>query len=338
MNKLLSYLFFTTLFSVFIVSFVSAQVDLPAELSSFTESSNQLLQVSPTIELTPENPSPNDIVNAKVSFKGDTVNMSEIGWYIDGKLIKSGVGLKNFSFRTGNSGQKIELRVVIKTENGIFENTISFAPLGITLIYEPRVFTPPFYKGKGLPAHQSAIRILAIPEGVGSGTNDFVYKWTLNSKVLDTESGLGKNYVDIIGDRPWRSIDLALHVESAKNQFVADKYFNLETIEPEILVYKNDPQYGILFNRAVLPGEIFTGKEITLNAFPFSYSTTKTGLGLTYEWMMNGMSNIGASKQILITNKNEEVGSAQLSLKISNYNKIFQTSTNNFLIRFEKSQ
>lgn len=54
----------------------------------------------------------------------------------------------------------------------------------------PDSYTPPFYKGKGLPSDESTIRVTAISESFNPKTT--TYTWTHNGKILSNASGINK--------------------------------------------------------------------------------------------------------------------------------------------------
>ena len=70
----------------------------------------------------PTYPEVGDSISATVSSFDIDVNKSEISWYKDGKFERKGVGMKNFSFAVGPTGNTI--KVSVKTNSSTFEQSI----------------------------------------------------------------------------------------------------------------------------------------------------------------------------------------------------------------------
>ena len=136
-----------------------AQFSLSPSLDNFVE-----LQVFPNF------PKANENIFFEVASYSTDLNQATIVWLKDGKQVASGVGLKNFSAKTGQLGTKIKMDVLIQTSNNkeVFK-TVTIIPAEVDLIWEANSYTPPFYKGKALFPNEGKITVVAFPHILNDG-------------------------------------------------------------------------------------------------------------------------------------------------------------------------
>lgn len=293
------------------------------------------------VEIIPESPTPNSTVTAVIKYSGIDSNRTTFSWFINGTLKKSGVGEVNFSFKTGDIGKKIDLKVSAKTPDGqVIEQNISIIPSSVNLIYEAQSYTPPFYKGKPLFTNQGTLRIVAVPTIVVSSKKvdpkKLIYTWKSDGQILSDASGYGKNVMTFNGGVPWKSTEITVSVKTIDQKVTAQDTLLLNPVNPKIVVYENNPVYGILFNKAIL-GSIKTFKtELSLIAEPYFFSIQNSGYNLTYSWWMNDQTLSASKKTVTITNKNNLEGMANIGVKVTNNKKIFQYAQTDSVIEFSK--
>jgi len=293
------------------------------------------------IEIIPETPGPNSTVTAVVKYSGIDSDRTTFSWSINGTLKKSGVGEVSFSFKTGDVGKSVSLKVSAKTPNGqIIEKIITIIPSSVDLVYEAQSYIPPFYKGKPLFSNQGVLRIIAIPNIVVNGkavdSKKLVYTWKSDGQILSDSSGYGKNVMIFNGGVPWKSTEITVMVQTIDQKISAENTLILNPIQPKIVVYEDNPVYGILFNKAILDGFTTSKTELSFVAEPYFFSTQNSGLNLSYSWRMNDQSLSISKKSVTITNKNNLSGMAEVGIKITNSSKIFQYAQTSSAIEFVK--
>lgn len=304
-------------------------------------SSNEL-----DIQVIPQNPKPNEIVNIILASYATDINAANITWSINGKVQKNGVGLKNFTFTAGDIGSKTNLQIEVQTKEGeVITNTINISPVSVDLMWQSKSYVPPFYKGKAMFSHQNSLTIIAIPHIVSNGqeisAKKLIYIWKKDGSVSEQDSGYGKNTFTFDGSLISRPVMVEVSVSSAQTGDTGYAHTTLTPIEPKLIFYKKDPLYGIEFQKA-LSGDVGLGTESEINVLgiPMFYGVTnKRNADLTYNWSVNGFpinSELNRSSQVF-RRKEGEFGKSNISLDITSESKILQYSSGNFNINFDNN-
>ncbi|MBX4181407.1 hypothetical protein KW807_00910 [Candidatus Parcubacteria bacterium] len=215
----------------------------------------------------------------------------------------------------------------------LFLSTHSVLAQSVDLLWQAQTYTPPFYEGKALWSKQSVIRLVAIPQGLGTPSN-LIYKWIRNDTVLGNISGVGKNtltYVDSILSRPQT---FEVQILSSDDSVLARDSVSLAPRDPSIAVYENNPLYGFLFHREVGGEYDLREKEVSFGAFPYFFSVAnRVNNQANYEWRVNnGSAQLGASVTYRAPEDNS--GSSIVSIKASHVQDIVQEVKKDFLVKF----
>ena len=156
------------------------------------------------VETIPKIPGPNQQVTLKLNSYSFNLNNYYIAWFKDGSRAAAGYGSREFSFKTGPTGNITNVTAVIEFEGQVFRKELRFAPSSVDLLWQVTDgYTPPFYKGKALPLEQSDIRVTAIPETLLIEPNDapnLVYYWDKNYQRDASRSGFGRQYFEFTAD------------------------------------------------------------------------------------------------------------------------------------------
>ncbi len=326
--------------SLILLSFFCFFVVAPKVNAQF----NSPLKTAVTVTLNPENPGPNEVVYVNIDSYGTNLDAALITWKINDKIIKSGKGQKNFSFTTGSMNTSTHLEVTaVTTEDEIITQTYDIKPTSVDLLWQATGYTPPFYKGKTFFSHEDQIQFVALPHmlddtGKEIPASDLIYKWTQNGSVLADASGYGKNVFSTVGSIISRSLDVEVEVTSPTQNGVGTAEVVASPIEPQILMYKKDPSYGIEFQKALVNDvNLLNTKEISVIGVPFFFGTTDPSAPyLQYTWSINGETIDGAKTfgARVFLQKEGTSGASNVSLAIENTNKILQYATNNFNLSF----
>ena len=296
-----------------------------------------------SISMTPENPGPNQTVLVSVTSFITNINAAKITWVLNGKVAKSGTGVKTFSFTSGNIGVTTTLGITVVTSEGqTIQNTIRIKPSTVDLVWQSESYTPPFYKGKALFSLQNKITFIAIPHitngsGVEISPKNLVYKWSKNGSVDDANSGFGKNAFTVIPTVIARPLDITVEVTSQDSSLSGTATLHADPGDPMVLFYKKDPLYGIEFQKTLSDTvDIGDEKEIAVVAEPYFFGTVSPSDSLTYKWKINGVAIDSDTSQMarVFRPTTGTIGTSNISIQIENLNKILQLANQNFILKF----
>ncbi|MGB8815883.1 MAG: hypothetical protein WCC74_01395 [Minisyncoccia bacterium] len=309
---------------------------------SFAQTPNSQAISGSSMTISPINPKFRDTITASLKNIYQNLNTEQISWFVDGTLKKEGVGLTSFSFDLSNKSQSTTVKAVINSTN-VLEQVIQ--PRDINIIFEPQSYTPNFYKGSPLFAKQGTVKALAIPEIYIDGTKipdkSLTYTWMKNGVVDEDASGRGKNTFVFSGNGISDDTDIDVTVQDDNRKVTAEKIISISPTSPKILMYEDNPLYGIFFNKA-LTGVINIGskEEMDIIAFPFYFDVKEPDSSrLNMTWSVNGQSYTTAGKKNTIILKQVETsgsGSANISINVENRDRMFQFGRFGFTLNYEK--
>ena len=233
------------------------------------------------------------------------------------------------------------LLFVLLTTYYLLPTAISHAQ-EVDILWQGDVYTPPFYEGRALWTNQSEITILAVPHIPGPNGEinpaGLTYKWWRNSTVLGTANGVGKNSITFTGSIIDRPQIIKIEILNSDGALLASASREFSPVAPGLLVYENNPLYGIIFNKEVGSSYKMTGSEITLVAIPLFFSSLERGPEfLKYSWRTNA-GKTETTNSVTYRSPENTSGSARISVRVSNEDRITQSSERNFLLNFNENQ
>ncbi len=297
------------------------------------------------VELIPENPNPNQVVNVNITSFTTDLNAAKISWRLNGTEKQSGTGLKTFSFSVGDIGTLTTLAVIAVTNDGkTIQKTVEIRPSTVDLVWQSESFTPPFYKGKALFIAQNKITFVATPH-INNGSaeispKNLIYTWKLNNQVVDDASGYGKTSYTLIGSIIPRPLDVTVGVSSPSGGVSGLGHIVVEPGNPNIIFYNKDPLYGIQFQKALNENVSLDSQEISVIAIPFYFGILSLPTAyMDFKWAINGtpVDNNNTSNIETFRQKVGTVGVSNISVKITNTEKILQYVSGNFNLEFNKN-
>ncbi len=295
-----------------------------------------------SVNFVPTYPKPGESVFISLEMYTEDLNSADIAFFLDGSLKKSGKGLKNFSFTAPKAGRSITLSVKVALQSGAsFTKEITVTPAGVEILLEALSYTPPFYKGRALPAPQGFVKLLAVPHfsaSVNSMSNNssLVYEWTIDGNVRQDLGGFGKNTAVVKGSLLGLSQEVEVTATDPSTNVTAQGSTAINPYDPAIVFYDNSPLYGIVFERALVGSVDLKNEEATVLAAPFNVSKENLN-SLNYSWRVNGQSAEGVLGKSAIFRRPDGVsGSSNLSLEIANPAKPLQYGKNSLYINFQK--
>jgi hypothetical protein len=211
------------------------------------------------LSISPAHPRSFSYVNVILDTSSADPASSQITWYVDGRQVASGIGIKEIRIQTGDVGAVINVNVVLRKSNGdILEESIIIRPSDVDLMWESDTTVPPFYKGKPLHTFGSPVRLFAMPRVADARGNivppeQLVYKWTQDGRVRGLVSGYGRMSYFMDEVSPTRGESIVLVEVSTVNGVAVG--LGAARISPEaeinVVFYEADPLLGVNFDRAI---------------------------------------------------------------------------------------
>lgn len=310
---------------------------------SFTSFEDLGLEEQISVKMTPEIPGPHENVDVYVTSYMFDMDKSVISWYLNETLLKKDLGLRSASFKTGAIGEKSVVRLSIQKSTGsTIEKTFTVTPAEVDIVVEPITYTPPFYKGRSVATFESPIKLIAVPNfvdinGRAVPDSEMVYTWKVNGKVVQGKSGARKNtYIhetDIIS----RPVEVTLTASPVNSEQTAKITRVIDFIQPQILIYEDNPIFGTIFERAVNGDFVLNRQEIVFEAVPMFFDLE--AMRGQYVWNVNGKEIIGLSdREITFRREDSNPGIASVSISIRDTEKILQAARASFSLTYNEGK
>lgn len=202
----------------------------------------------------------------------------------------------------------------------------------VDILYQGNAYTAPFYKGHTPWASQSTLTLLAVPTGASLTNSN--YRWSRNGTVLGSLSGVGKNTLTIQDTVLSKPQTIKVELVNIDGEALTQTSVLVRPATPNLVVYEDNPLYGVMFHQEILGAYSLKGSEVTFTAFPFFFSATdRSDSNLNYKWQTGGgETETRSSVTYRIPDKNS--GTAAIYTSINHRQNILQTAKNNFLVQF----
>ncbi len=295
------------------------------------------------VNMTPENPTPNQNVSIILSSYSYNLNTIKISWYLNGKKVLEGVGKKTYSTTAGSLNTENNVSVTVGAPDGDIDLKIKIKASNMTMLYQAMdSFVPPFYRGKALPTLDSKIKVVPMPEIISGGKlvdpNNMTYDWKIDYYTNDADaSGYGKNYYIYTNDYLDRVNNIEATASTVDQSYSAKNNINISAANPKIVFYKKDAKLGTLWENAI-PNNYQISEDVVLEADPY-YISPKNPMNpiLSWTWSINDTPVYLDSiiKNVIPLKKTPGVsGNAKIRLNIDNQYKFFQTTNKELNIQF----
>ncbi len=293
-----------------------------------------------SLDISPTSPGPNDDVTVKITSNSTDLNKAQITWRINNKIVLDQVGAKQLIFTLGQLNESQSLTVTVtKYEGGEITATHFFTPTEVDLIYEPLTYTPPFYRGRAWPTHQSSVRVVAFPRILDDynrliPAEEYSYTWRENGRVVQDQSGYGKNVFTYTNGLLEEVVDVSVEVVPRNYNAYARGSVVIEPRDPVIAVYEKNPVYGTVFEQAISGIFSLDREEITLKMIPYFFSSN----ALNSTWGMNGkvISDLQRPDEVVFRVEGEAEGVSNISVNVSNEERVLQSAGTGFQLLFKK--
>lgn len=315
-------------------------------LTTYAQTLSELgfdLQDALEVEVRPEIPEAGERVTIRVQNFSSDFTRATITWYVNGVERASGTGMTNFSFTAGDVGERTTVRMVAqKIGGGTVDQTFSFMPVEVSLLWEATSYVPPFYKGKTLHTRESPVRVVAFPEFRSNGTlldpDRLVYTWTVDGKPRPDLSGFGKRTALLFANDTYReSIPVRVEVATIDNSIKGTEHITIPSIQPFLVFYKHEPLLGTRYETAIQNTYTLRTPEIRFIAEPYFFNTPDSKSStLAYEWRLNNnvidFTDIEPNRITL--RHTEGTGNATLRLTATHNNSTLEYGQQSVTIRF----
>lgn len=231
----------------------------------------QALDIS--IQKTPENPTPNQVVSLQIRSFSVDLSQATIVWTYNGKQVAEGQGATSLSVVAPSAGN---VGTVTATASGEgfspLVATTTLSPGFVDLLWEGAdASVPPFYKGRPLAPVGGIVRVVAEP--VTSGV--FSFSWKRNGSVVTNASGTNKKTF-VFKNTPFESTE-KIEVTAQSSTTKGESVVTILPREPFFVAYKK--QSGFVDYATGSP-EALTAKTNSLAVVfePFFFSLPNDSL------------------------------------------------------------
>ena len=291
-----------------------------------------------TINVNPETPGQNEDVAVSIQSYAVDLNSSMITWYVDNNPVKSGIGEKNITTRTGDLGKTTTIHVVIADMNNIrYDKEFVLRPAEIDLLWEANTYTPPFYKGKALPTYQSVVKVVAILNVGTTSNNQFAYSYTWTTGTRGLGNGYGKNTAILPMKYSGMKVPVSVRVRDTEGTLIGSAKQNILAVDPILAFYEQAPLLGSRFDHTLNGSIQTTGTSFRVRAVPYFFSNDNmANHDLVYSWKKDGVKIIqGSNPNSLILEKSgTEAQSSDIQLLIQNRKRILQAADARLTVSF----
>jgi hypothetical protein len=289
----------------------------------------------------PKYPEPNSDVSITLSSFALDIDRAYVEWLVDGNITLSGRGEKNLKIRTKGLGDVSIIKAkIIQSSGNIIEKTLAVQPSSVDVLWEsPDSYTPPFYKGKALPAPGAKIKVVAAPQimrfnGELYPPEALVYTWKRDIDIVPEASGFDRQYFTFRNGLFNKEENIGVEVESQDGYSSTAQFITIGLFNPEVLFYEEKTNEGILFNKELSTNNPEVLEKITLVASPYFFSKESQINNIDFSWEVDQRNIITPKKEDKLTIKrNGDGGVVNVNLNVLSTQNLFQEASRALKIR-----
>ncbi len=304
---------------------VDAQFSLDGMAGMVTES---------TITISPEFPSPGEVVTASIDDYASGILGGEIKWFVNGVYATGTENSRTIEVLTNELGTPTIIKADIVYGGTTKSITKTVRSQYVDLIIEPQTYTPQLYTGRALPVIGSIVRATAIlHEGFTPvDTSNLIYVWKVNGTAIDGGGTLGKfqtNYTVPMG----RNHTLTIEIYNRNNELLTRRNINVPVKEVDVRLYEVSPLYGLSYT--MRNPHNFVGNSITLRAVPYNLDVRAINSNLFTEWRINDRPRQqGSTDPFTITLERTGSGVTPITFKVRNRESLLQGDETGVMLQF----
>ncbi len=289
-----------------------------------------------TLQISPENPEPHEMVHLTIQSYAIDLNRSDITWRANDTVIAQGAGIKEATFTTGDAGEETTIVVTaIDPDEEVGRVVASVIPTEVDLLWDSDSYVPPFFKGRtpagtGANVHLYAAARFPTLKGVFVSDSDIIYTWSQNGTILGSKSGRGRSSITIPGPALFGADSVKVDAETVDKTMRGSATAQIPAADTHLVLYENHPLFGILFHRAII-GDVNTKeKEQKVTVVPyFAHITSPSDPSLSYDWHVNDtrIAPDPHNPETLTIAANNYNGPASIALTLSSASDILMHAT-----------
>ncbi|MFH1201106.1 MAG: hypothetical protein V1484_02130 [bacterium] len=294
------------------------------------------------VKIAPENPAPNENVNIILNSYSSDLDSVLISWSVNGKNVSVGIGQKSFSLNAPNAGEETSVIATTSLPDGAIDTKVIIRPSVMVLLWQAKdSYVPPFYKGKAMPSPDSTVKVVALPE-IKTGSSlvnpkNMTYLWKKDYTNNQDGSGYGKSSFTYINDYLEDSNNIGVVVSTVDQKYSSATSVSIGMTKPKIIFYKNDINFGTLWEQALSDGHKILYNEV-LEAAPYFISPSDLRIPtLTWDWFINDeMVSAPFYRKNTMPLKVQAgtSGTSKIRLEINNTEKIFESAIKEISVEF----
>lgn len=266
-----------------------------------------------TLSISPSAPRPYEEVTVTVA--STLINLAAANISITANGAAIGSGGRTATVRMGGPGTQTTIRATATLPEGAYAAAMTVAPADVSLIVEADSTAPAFYLGAKLVPSESRLRIIAIPDirtapGTRVPNDQLVFRWRVGDRLLEAESGIGRNVLVATAPPRYRDARVSVSVETRDQAVTGSASVAIAPIDPIVRVYRHDPLQGTWFSRALIEPFLLPGAEESFRAVPFFFRETPS-----FAWTLGGAA--AGSAEILTVRTSGGSGTTVLAAKAS---------------------
>ena len=266
-----------------------------------------------SITISPEYPRPYEVVTVTPNSTLIDLSATTRKYSVNGKNVSVDAGAQSIPVTMGGPGEKTTISISAVFGGKTYRKDLVIRPADVALVVEPVSTAHPFYKGALGLAPEGRVRLIAIPDlrtsaSVRSDPSALSYTWRFGNKILQGESGIGKNVLTASGPMRYRSAQISVVVATPDSAVVARAQTLLEPVDPLIRVYPSSPLLGIDFDHSLIGSYVLSGSEESFRGVAYFFAGDPT-----LAWTVSGQGS-GADKDVTVRTTGSGSGTASLSL------------------------
>ena len=239
------------------------------------------------------------------------------------------------SAAVGGPGTATNITVTVEGAGGNYSKSITLHPESVALIEEPGSTVHPFYGGGSLVAPQGRVRLIAMPyfvsaSGAKISPDSLVYSWKLGDQILEGSSGIGKSVLLVSAPVQYRDANISVTVSSPDGTLAGSANITLTPLSPVLLIYRNEPLLGPLFDEVAPDPYAMQGTEDSSRAVPYFFASAPS-----ITWNVNGADN-GTEPVVTVRTTGSAAGTAVLSASATQTG-TYQTAQDSRTINYNSS-
>jgi hypothetical protein len=309
------------------LSFIKKTIVLVCILGAFP-----LEMFAQSLSVAKNPPFPKDGERVTITIESFLFDLSNavVTWKRGDETLLQGVGAKTFTLPSAEN-QTLVVEATHRETGQTLTQGISIITSEVDMLWEAiGSYTPPFYKGKALPALEANINVVAIPKR--SDIGNLFYSWEKEYSSQSAQSGRGKNSFAYLATPLEQANTVSVGVKSSDGSYESREDLTIRYGNSEVVFYEEDSVLGTLYNRAVKDGfSVGSDKEIALSAIPYFVTVDAIESDtLDMVWSINGSragDQVKKNKIRLSGIATGISGPATISVIIKNTARLFEEGT-----------